>query len=178
MASYHPDENLPLAGLFVDQELKDLFNDSIDQLMVDLNVDVQLYFEPTASGCPNCGIAPDKTSNGKYNSSNAFLAGQFNRPFPVGGKCPVCQGSHKIFTEQTIKYHALVGRVGKDLEFRQTGIDPTNVVRTKTKRLSFNDVKRAKKALIEGEIFVRLRDPVRTGLAPAQFVKTYWKKQD
>jgi hypothetical protein len=171
-------ENLPTPGKFVGPTLKTLFNESIDQLLADLGREITLFFTPSASGCPNCFSAPDGNSNGVYDSNNPFGLGQFNKPFPDGTKCPVCQGSHKILTTQSANYTALLGRNPEDIDVTQFGLQPTNVMRTKTQVVAFHDIKRAEKALIEGEIYVRLRDPVLAGLAPPQFTKTFWVKQD
>jgi hypothetical protein len=172
-------ESLPAAGLFVGQAEKDLFNNAIKQLRSDLGVTMTVHFPPTVSGCPNCFIALDGTSNGIYtDAQNPFGLGQFNKPFPNGGECPVCHGSHDIPTTDS---RDILGTL-RQWKPKDIVLDPTtkpeNVVRTKTGVDSKNDIKRAVKAFIDGEIVVRIRDPVPAGLAPSQFLTTFWEKQD
>ena len=171
-------ENLPPAGRFVDQPLKDQFKETIDQVIADLGRPVRLFFQPSASGCPNCFAGPDGSSNGLYDSSNVNpVGGRLNKPFPNGGICPVCKGSHEILTEQSVIYTATIGRASKDLDFSQEGVFPENVVTTKMQIVAFEDIKRSTKALIDGEIFTLLRDPVKTGLQDLFYVRAYWVKQ-
>lgn len=170
-------ENLPDAGYYVDNNLKDLFVTNINQLIADLGRPVVLYMQPTASGCPNCGIGPRGTSNGIYNSSNPFTLGaEYNKPFATGGICPVCKGTHDILTEVTVTYTATIGRAPKDINYDEVGINPTNVYKTKMVLSAFEDLKRCKKALIDGEYCVRLRDPIQTGLKDLKYVRCWWKK--
>lgn len=172
------DKNLPSAGLFVTDDLKTLFNSSINQLRADLGRTLKVFFEPSASGCPNCFAGPDGSSNGVYDTANPFPAGQFNKNFPQGATCPVCQGSHEILTERSETYTVLRKWAPEDFDATQYGTLPTNVVRTKTDISARNDFKRAVKAELEGETLVRITDPVPAGLAPPQFVVVFWKKQD
>ncbi len=173
-----PDKNLPTPGLFVTDGLKDLFNSSINQLRADLGRVLTVFFEPTASGCPNCFAGPDGSSNGVYDVANPFPAGQFNKTFPDGATCPVCQGSHKILTQQSATYQVLRKWNPENFDATQYGAVPANVVRTKTDIAARTDFKRAVKAELEGETLVRIVDPIPAGLAPPQFVVAFWKKQD
>ena len=170
-------ESLPPAGKFVDDSLKTLFKETIDQVIADLGRTVTLYFSPSASGCPNCFAGPDGSSNGLYDGANPFpLGGAFNKPFPTGGRCPVCKTSHKILTEQSKDYTANIGRAPKDSDFTQEGTSPENVVTTKMQIVAFDDIKRSKKALIDGELYVLLRDPIKTGLQNLDYVRAFWRK--
>lgn len=170
-------ESLPSAGKFVDDSLKTLFKETIDQIIADLGRSVTLFFQPSSSGCSNCGMGPDGSSNGIYNSSNPFaLGGPLHKPFPNFGVCPVCIGDHKIKTQQSTTYTSTVGRAPKDLDFSQEGTFPENVVITKMQIVAFDDIKRTIKAKIDGEFYTRLRDPVKTGLKDLSHVRTFWKK--
>lgn len=168
-------EDLPVPGLFITPELRDLFNSRFKQLISDLRQPVTLYFDPMASGCPNCYSAADGSSNGKYTGvANPFGSGKFNVSFPIGTKCPVCKGSHKIYTENSITYNAAVTSNPRDREIQNWGATDKTIIRTKMVGSAYRDIKRAKKALIQGEFFVLFRRPVRTGLPPPQFVKAFW----
>lgn len=170
-------ENLPVAGYYVDANLKELFVSNINQLISDLGRTVTLYMTPSASGCSNCGIGPRATSDGIYNSSNPFvLNGPYNKPFARGGVCPVCKGTHKILTEVTVAYTATIGRAPKDIDYDALGINPTNVYKTKMVLSAFDDVRRCEKAMIDGELCVRLQDPIKTGLKDLAYVRCVWKK--
>lgn len=171
-------ESLPAAGYYVDSTLKELFNDTLDQLISDLGRSVRLYFEPSASGCSNCGLGPDGGSNGIYNAANPYPVGQYKRAFPNGAVCPVCRGTHNIYTEQYATYTALINRKPKNLDYTKLNINPENVYSTKMVMAAFEDIKRTKKALIDGEWCVRLQDPVKTGLKDLKYCKCFWKKID
>lgn len=172
-------EDLPARGLFVSSELQQEFEQSIDQLIADLGYTITLFFQPATSGCPNCGRGPDGKSDGTYtDADNPFPAGQFNIPFPDGGTCPVCRGSNDILTEQSQTYTALLKYDPEDIDFEQTGKEPTQIVRTKTQLVAFNDIKRTVKAKIEGEFYVLFRDPIRTGLQSRSHVRAWWQKQE
>lgn len=172
-------ENLPSTNKYVTDALKDLFVETIDQLIVDLGRTITLYFEPSASGCPNCGMGPDGKSNGVYNASNPFpLNEQYHRVFPDGSICPICRGSHKILTEQSQNYTALINRAPKDLDYEAIGAIPQNVYTTKCQVVAYDDIKRAKFAIIDGERCVRIRMPTKTGLKDLKYVKGWWKRED
>lgn len=173
------ESGLPSPGGVLDAETVSNFNDTWKQLLVDNNKSVRVFFTPTGSGCPNCFIDARGKSNGIYTSgSNPFPAGQFNKPFPVGTTCPVCQGSHQIFVDDGSRtYTALLVHSPKDIEFQPVN-ENTNVVRTTTLACSFSDMGRANYAIIEGERMVRVKRPVRRGFDPPQFVHTVWVSQD
>ncbi len=170
-------ESLPSQGLYVDNALKSLFKSTIQQLISDLGRTVTLYFAPTASGCANCGIGPDGSSNGIYNASNPFaLNGKYHKAFPNGSPCPVCKGSHKILTAKTATYTATISRAPRDLDYDVIGLNPSNVYATKMVLDAFDDLYRCEKILIDGEYCVRIRDPIKTGMKDLSFVRCWWKK--
>lgn len=175
-------ESLPTAGRFVSTELRELFDDSLDQMIADIGREVKLFFPPTASGCPNCFSGPDRRSNGIYDTANPFGLGQFNKPFPNGSTCPVCRGSHQILTESSTTYTGLLKWNPEDIDVTPYGHNPANVVRTKTQAFAKEDIKRATKAMIDGEVVVRITDGVPAGLGSVtkapRYVKAFWVKQD
>jgi len=52
-------ESLPPKGGFFDDNLQNLYEDSIDQLISDLGYVITLYLPPTEEECPNCGVGFD-----------------------------------------------------------------------------------------------------------------------
>ena len=175
------DQNLPTPGAYVDDALVLLYGTTIDQLIADFGREITLYLPPTTSGCPNCKMGFGEESQGVPESSNPYPVGSpFNKPFATGGLCPVCQGTHKIETPNSVVYKASIQRTPKDLEYAQYGVefDPRNVVKTKTKLATFEDFKIATKALIDGDMYVRIREPVKTGLRDLRYVQCWWKRAD
>ena len=170
-------ENLPTAGKYVTDALVTLYQNTINQLISDMARTVTVYMEPTASGCPNCTLGTEEESTGDLAGSNPFVASPFNRPFPADGICPVCKGTHQIETVNSCNYSALISRNPKDLNYEQYGIDinSTNVYRTKTQLVSFEDMKNAKKILIDGAMCVPIREPLKTGLRDLAYVRAWWK---
>lgn len=174
-------EQLPLKGLYIDDALVDLFTETIQQLISDMGRKIDIYLPPTASGCPNCKLGPDGTSQGIYISSNPFmLDGQYNKPFPTGSICSVCKGTHTIKTIRKVQYTALISRAPRELRFGATGkeFDINNMFLTKTVKESFDDIKNAEKAVIDGNTVVPVRDIIRTGLRDLNFVRMFWQKID
>lgn len=174
-------EILPTPGLYVDNDLVTLFQDTIKQLMVDMGRQIKVFMPPIASGCPNCFAGFDDSSQGLYNASNPFvLGGAYNKPFPDGGICPVCKGTHEIKTEHSAIYTALISRNPKDLEFASYGRDFTadNCYLTKTVIESFEDIKIADRALIDGAMCVPIRTPLKTGLRDLAFCRMLWQRMD
>ena len=172
-------ESLPDAGKYVDDSLKSLFRETIDQLIADLGRTVKLYFEPAASGCPNCFAGIDGRSNGRYDNSNPYTVGhKWHRPFANGTICPVCRGTHKIKEENSANYTATIQRAPKELNYNALGAQPTNVYKTKMVIEAYNDLLRTKKALIDGVLCVRIYEPVKTGLKDLRYVRCYWQAVD
>jgi len=174
-------ENLPSPGLYITDAISDLYTDNIKQLIADAGRIVTLYLPPIGSGCPNCLQAFDDSSQGIYNSANPFtVGGPLHKPFATGMTCPVCKGTNEIKTTQSISYTALIARNFKDLQFSAIGKDfePNNVYRTKMDKVAIEDLKIADKAKIDGDICVRISDPVLRGLRDLAFVQCFWYKMD
>jgi len=172
-------ESLPSQGGYFDANLQQLYEDSIDQLIADLGYQVVLYLEPTVEECPNCGVGPDLKSDGVYDTGNAeTLNGPKNRYFPAGARCPVCQGTHELLTEATSQYTALLKYTPEDWDMGETGISRTEVVRLKTKLSALEDVNNATKVLVEGSLFKKVADPIRTGLQTRSYLQSYWQRID
>ena len=171
---------LPNPGRYVDNSLVDLYGTTIDQLLADLGRNVTFYLPPTASGCPNCKIGFDSSSQGTAPGSNPFTGDPYNRPFPAGGVCPVCHGTHQILTVNTETYKMLIQREPKDIDYEQYGkdVNKKNVYSLKCKVIVFEDIVRAEKAKIDGAMCVKIRDPVKTGLRDIRYCKSWWIKTD
>jgi hypothetical protein len=170
-------ENLPVAGKYVTDSLVTLYQSTINQLISDMSRQITVYMEPVASGCPNCTVGFEEESTADVAVSNPFIGSPYNRPFPADSICPVCQGTHQIETVNSQNYSALIQRTPKDLNYQQYGVadDPKNVYRTKTVLVSYEDIKNAKKCLIDGVMCVPIREPVKTGLRDLAYVRAWWK---
>jgi hypothetical protein len=171
-----PNSRLPNPGLFIDDTLIELFRTSIDQIIADAGRNVKLILSPRITPCPNCGRSPRGDSNGVYDTSNPNPIGPLNRPFPAGGTCPVCLGSHQIKTENSATWKASIQKNPKDFDFEAEGALPENVVRTNMEIGALNDVKNCLRAVIDSETYTRLRAPITTGLRDLVYVKTFWVK--
>lgn len=175
------DQGLPTPGAFVDDDLVNLYGTTIDQLIADFGREITLFLPPSASGCPNCKQGFGGESQGVPSASNPYPVGSpFNKSFPTGGLCPVCKGTHKIETPNTQVYKVSIQRTPKDLNYTQFGIDfdPRNVVKTKSKLVTFEDFRIAEKAEIDGAMYKRIREPVKTGLRDLRYVQCWWKRAD
>lgn len=175
------DQQLPVPGRFVDNNLVNLYGESIDQLISDFGRNVILYLPPAESGCPNCEQGFDGSSQGVPQASNPFPVGSpFNQGFGGGGLCPVCKGTHKIITPQSITYKLNIQRAPRDFEYTQYGkdFDPGNVIKLKGKLATFEDMVIAEKALIDGDLYVPIRHPVKTGLRDLRYVQSWWMRQE
>jgi hypothetical protein len=170
-------ENLPQRGGFFDENLQQLYEDSIDQLIADLGYTVTLYLPASEADCPNCGTGWDLKSNGVYNTSNPHSDSR-NQFFPAGGTCPVCKGEGKLFTEATVNYTALVKNNPKEWDTSETGVDKMQVVRLKTRVEALEDVKNAKHCKVEGALYKMIQDPVKTGLQTRTYLVSYWQRMD
>jgi len=172
-------ESLPARGGFFDENLQQLYEDSIDQLIADLGYTVTLNLEPTETECPNCGVGWDLKSDGIYNTSNIHpTSDPRNQYFPAGATCPVCKGSHKLLAESTVQYTALVKNSPKEWDLDATGINRTSVVRLKTRIEALEDVKNSKSVLVEGSLYKMIQDPVKTGLQTRTYLVSYWQRMD
>ena len=85
-------ETLPASGSLVSSEIKTIFKDRMDELLVDLGRKITLHLKSTVEDCPNCGFNDaTRRSNRKYNSSNPnTLNGPKHRAFSDGQICPIC----------------------------------------------------------------------------------------
>lgn len=174
-------EGLPVPGKFVDDNLVNLYQESIDQLISDLGQTITFYLPPNASGCPNCGIGFDGSSDGKYDVTNPFvLGGAFHKPFPTGGICPVCKGTHTINTINSTQCKALVQSSPKDIDYTAYGknIVPQNVFKIKTLLTALESHRNAQKALIDGNMCVRIVDPIARGLRDRRYAQSWWSRID
>ncbi len=175
------DQGLPTPGAFVDDALVTLYGETIDQLISDFGRVVKFFAPPQESGCPNCEKGFDGSSQGVSQASNPFPVGSpFNRSFPAGGLCPVCNGTHVIPTQQTCDLKSSIQRAPKDFEYTQYGkdFDPGNVVKLKNKLVAFELIKTAKKAIIDGDTYTPMRYPVKTGLRDLRYVQSWWMRID
>lgn len=173
------DQNLPVNPLYVTDDLVNLYGTTIDQILRDMGRNITLYLPPSESGCPSCVPGFDGSSQGTAQSPNPYpLGSPFNKSFPDKGLCRVCNGTHKIFTPVTITYRVSIQRTPKDFEYTQYGIDfdPGNVVKTKAKLATFEDFRVAEKALIDGDLYERIRYPIRTGLRDLRYVQCFWMR--
>jgi hypothetical protein len=171
-------ENLPASRTYLTSALETEFGDAVNAMIKDMGRTVTLYLPPTASGCPNCTPGFDGSSNGIYNSSNPFYSTKYNKNFPAGGICPICKGSQSILTAVTVTYTANINHAPKDSVKEAAGIDPANVYKTKMQVCAFNDILSCDKALIDGSICTRIRDPIKRGLGQTKWVMTWWEKVD
>jgi hypothetical protein len=174
-------QNLPTAGVYVDDTLVDLFQTTIRQLIADFGRDVKFFLPASTSGCPNCEQGFDGSSQGVSQSSNPYPAGSpFNVSFPTGGICPVCKGSHQIKIENSVTHKSLISRSPKDFEYTQYGkdFDPRNVIKLKNTIEVFEELRRSGKALIDGEMYTVIGEPVKTGLRDLAFMQSFWMRQN
>lgn len=174
-------QGLPTPGAFVDDTLVDLFKTTIRQLISDFGRPVTFYLPASTSGCPNCERGFDGSSQGVSESSNPFPAGSpFNVAFPTGGICPVCKGTHKIEIKNSVIHKSLIARSPTDFDYTQWGkdFDTQNVIRLKNTIEVFEEIKRANKALIDGDLYTVIRQPIKTGLRDLAFMQSVWMRQD
>lgn len=175
------DQQLPTPGAFVDDNLVNLYGTTIDQLISDFGRFVTIHSPPQESGCPNCEKGFDGSSQGIPQISNPFPAGSpFNKPFATGGFCPVCNGTHKILTPLICSIKLSIQRAPKDFEYTQYGknFDPGNVVKLKGKLVTFELMKTATKAIVDGDTYTPIRYPIKTGLRDLRYVQSWWMRID
>jgi hypothetical protein len=174
-------ESLPAAGQLVSQAVKDTFSDLLDKLLVDLGREIILVLKPTQSDCPNCGfLLTTGKSNSIYNTSNPNVAGPLNRPFANGQVCPVCNGQGRLKVPRTTNYTATISKKFKARELVEAGIARVDntVVKTNTVITSLQDIIECTSAIIDGKNYIKLGDPIKTGLQELIRVKMYWKLAD
>ncbi len=172
-------ENLPDQGGYFDANLQSLYESSIDQLIADLGYQITLNLPASEAECPNCGVGFDLRSDGIYNTSHPYPTSDArNQYFPAGATCPVCRGSHKLLTEDSVNYTALVKYTPNEWDMNATGIDKSEVVRLKTRIEALEEVKRADTMEVEGSLYKLISDPVKTGLQTRTYLKSYWQRID
>ena len=171
------DSILPSQGLYFDSTLQGIYEDAINQLIIDLGYVITLYLSPSEQDCPNCLIGPDGRSNGIYDSSNPnTINTSLHRYFPNGATCPVCGGAGKLKTQSTKQWHALIGYNPEEWDMEETGIDRTEIVRLKTRIEAEGDITSAEKALVEGSLYQLQGDPVKRGLQGRRFLLSFWRR--
>lgn len=175
------DNLLPVPGRYLTTSLKLQYRTSISQIIADNGKVVTLHLQPSTSGCPNCSfLSIGGRSINKYETSNPYPAGPYNRPFPDGRKCPVCLGTHEIKDGRTAEWRATVVKSPKDYDYNAAGLEPTNVVLTKMLSEALSDVTNCLRATIDGRDYTKLSEPYRRGMGNTDddlaFVEVYWKR--
>lgn len=166
-------EVLPSSGLYIDQALVDTYRESIEQLVSDLGRKVNLHLPPQQIDCANCEYnSVTKRSNNRYTPN----ASGFNTSFPLGGTCPVCLGAGTLPIYRNFIYTALVRRTPNDLNYEFYGVDPTTVLRLKTVLSTYQDLVDAEFVVLDGQKYIKLAEPVLTGLRDNAFVVSFWHR--
>lgn len=86
---------------FVGNDVKQIFQDTINKLRQDIGRSVTVVGEPTTIECPNCGWDEfTKRSNGRYEPDSPYPSGIAGPTDFTGTSlhCPVCNGAGKITT--------------------------------------------------------------------------------
>jgi hypothetical protein len=172
-------ESLPPAGAFVDDNLVNLFTETIEQLMADLGRAVTLRLPPLTLDCPNCGWDHIHQRSSNIYTPNASGV-TLDKSFPPGQRCPVCKGQGKLQFKRDTTYTALIGKNPRDDEFDYAahGLVPSNVVRTKTVGTSFSDMEITQFIIIDDVEYEKVTFPIKTGLRDLNFVKVFWKRRN
>jgi len=170
-------ESLPDRGGYFDANLQALYESSIDQLIADLGYTATLYLPSAETECPNCGVGFDLKSNGVYDVSNIYSDSR-NQYFPAGATCPVCRGSHKLLTENSVTYTALLKYTPKEWDTDATGVNKTEIIRLKTRIEAIEEIKITETMKVEGSLYKLIMDPVKTGLQTRTYINSYWQRID
>jgi len=175
------DAILPVPGRYLTATLKQQYQNAISQIIADMGREVTLHLPPTESGCPNCKfISMGGRSQNVYNASNPFPAGPYNRQFPNGVRCSVCNGEHVIKTVKTAIWRATVVKRPEDYEYTEGGPLPENVALTKFRTEAWDDVCNCVRATIDGLDYDRLSEPYKRGMGneadDLKFVECFWKR--
>jgi len=174
-----PDQGLPQPGRFVTNALVTLYQDRITQLIADLGRNVIFTLPPHEVDCPNCGW--DYVQNRSNNIYTANVSGvNFDKSFPTGTRCPVCQGRGKLEFSRTATHKCLIGFSPPPEEFDYTayGLTPTQVIRLKNRSTIVEDLEKATFATIDGYECERIVIPRKSGLRDIAFVTSYWKRRN
>ena len=173
------DQGLPPAGRFVGDPLVNLFQDRIKQLISDLGRNVTFNLTPQQLDCPNCGWDYTQSRSNNIYTSNAS-GDNYNKPFPTGQRCPVCQGKGKLNIARTITHKCLIGFAPPPEEFNYEsyGLVPDQVIRLKNALSVYTDIDKAQFATIDGFECEKIAIPRKTGLRDLAFMVSYWKRRN
>lgn len=175
-------ENLPLAGQFVDDQIKATFKESMDGLVADLGRAVVLQLDSQWVDCSNCGYDNhNRRSNRIYNTDNPNNSGgASHKPFIDGQTCPVCRGKGKLNTPQTKTFTALISKKPKDITLsNQTQIhDLENLVSTFMQVAAYDWLTEARFILIDDQQYTKIQEPVKEGLGDLEYAKCIWRRSN
>jgi rubredoxin len=173
------DQGLPPAGRFVGNPLVNLYQNRIKQLISDLGRDVTFTLTPHEINCPNCGW--DYTQGRSNNIYTANASGAtYNKTFPTGGRCPVCQGKGKLQFTRTVVYKCLIGfgPAPEEFDYQAYGLVPDQVIRLKNALAIFDDINNAQFITIDGFECEKITIPRKSGLRDLAFITSYWKRRN
>lgn len=174
-------EDLPNPGELVSDEVKQIFEDRMDELLVDLGRTITLKLKPSISDCPNCGYNSTlERSNRIYNTSNPNALGALNKPFLDGQRCPVCNDAGVLKETNEVDYTATISKTPKEHEVLQAGIGRMNpnMVKTNTVIGSYDDIKNCQLAKIDGLYYKPIGEAIKTGLQELIRVKQFWERAE
>lgn len=175
------DSLLPTAGRYLNSQLKTQFQEAISQIISDLGREITFHLPPSESGCPNCVFLSigDRAIN-RYNTTNPYDTGPYNKSFPDGAVCPVCRSTHVIVTPNTAVWRGTIFKKPDDYDYSQAGVSPENVLLTKTRIEAWEDIKNCSRATIDGVDYQRLSEPVKIGMGnlpgDMYFINTFWRR--
>jgi rubredoxin len=173
------DQGLPQPGRFVTNALVTLYQDRITQLIADLGRNVTFTLTPHELNCPNCGF--DYTLNRSNNIYTSNASGvNFNKSFPTGTRCPVCQGKGKLEFSRTAIHKCLIGfgPAPEEFDYRLYGLIPTQVIRLKNRSNIIEDLEKSQFAIIDGYECEKIAIPRKSGLRDIAFINSYWKRRN
>ena len=173
------EQRLPPAGRFVGDPLVNLFQNRIKQLISDLGRNVTFTVTPQHINCPNCGWDYTHSRSNNIYTSNAS-GDNYNKSFPTGTRCPVCNGAGKLKIKRTIVHKCLIGfgPPPEEFNYETYGLVPTAVIRLKNALSILPDLEQAQFAVIDGFECEKIAVPRKTGLRDLAFTVTYWKRRN
>ncbi len=174
-----PDQGLPPEGRFVGDPLVNLYQNRIKQLIADLGRNVTFTLIPHQIDCPNCGWDYSQNrSNNIYTSNSSGV--NFNKTFPTGQRCPVCQGRGRLEFQRSAVYKCLIGfgPAPEEFDYKFYGLEPTQVIRLKNALAIFEDLDKSQYANIDGFECEKITIPRKSGLRDLAFVTSYWKRKN
>ena len=173
------DQGLPSPGRFITDALVNLYQSRIQNLISDGGRNVTFTLIPHEVNCPNCGW--DYTTNRSNNIYTSNASGvAYNKIFPTGQRCPVCQGRGKIVFKRTVTHKCLIGfgPPPEEFNYEAFGLVPTQVFRLKNAISIIDDLDAAQFATIDGYDCEKIAFTRKTGLRDIAFVQTYWKRRN